>query len=117
MYDLFSDFLFNGFDVTPSFREIKTCPKCGRSFQDFRRTGKLGCGDCYETFYSSLVSTIKQMQGVSAHTGKIPSHSADELKRKRRYETLKKELSKAVAEENYEEAAKLHKELKALGDI
>lgn len=117
MYDLFSDFLFNGFDVTPSFREIKTCPKCGRSFQDFRRTGKLGCGECYETFYSSLASTVKQMQGVFEHTGKIPSHSADELKRKRRYETLKKELSKAVAEENYEEAAKLHKELKALGDI
>ena len=117
MYDLFSDFLFNGFDVTPHFREIKTCPKCGRSFQDFQKTGKLGCGECYETFYSSIKVTIKQMQGVSGHSGKIPSHSADELKRKIRYETLKKELSKAVSEENYEEAARLHKELKSLGEF
>ena len=119
MYDLFSDFFdtFNNFDVFPTFADIKTCPKCGRSYQDFRKTGKLGCAECYETFYSPIATTIKQVHGTTTHTGKIPSHCADELKRKRRYETLKKELSKAVAAEDYEKAAKLHKELKSLGDM
>ena len=46
-----------------------------------------------------------------------PTGSAAELKLKRRYEELKAELKKAVSEEDYEKAAKLHKELKSLGDI
>ena len=36
------------------------------------------------------------------------------MKKKRRYETLKAELSQAVKNEDYEKAAKLHKELKQL---
>ena len=119
MYDFFSDFFepFNSFDVSPSFKDVKTCAKCGRSYQDFRKTGRLGCGECYETFYSPIAVTVKQIHGTIEHTGKIPSHCADELKRKKRYEALKKELAKAVAQEDYETAAKLHKELKALGDM
>lgn len=118
MYDLFDLFdAFGGFNVSPSFVEVKTCPKCGRSYQDFRNTGKLGCGECYETFISPITTTIKQIHGTIEHTGKIPSHCADELKRKKRYEALKKELSKAVNEEDYETAAKIHKELKGLGDM
>lgn len=117
MYDLFSDFLFNGFDVFPSAENRAVCPKCGRSYRDFKKSGRLGCGECYETFFSDIAATIKQIHGTAVHTGKIPSHCADELKRKRRYEELKRELSAAVAQEDYEKAAKLHKELKALGDI
>lgn len=119
MYDFFSDFFdtFNNFDLFPAFGDVKTCPKCGRSYQDFRKTGRLGCPECYEAFFSPISTTIKQIHGTTSHTGKIPSHCADELKRKKRYETLKKELSKAVAEEDYERAAKIHNELKSLGDL
>lgn len=119
MYDFFADFFdsFDSFDVSPKFVEVKTCPKCGRSYQDFRKTGRLGCGECYETFYAPVATTIKQMHSTVSHTGKIPSHCADELKRKKKYETLKKELSKAVAREDYETAARLHKEIKALGEV
>ncbi len=117
MYDLFSEILFNGFDVFASAENEAVCPKCGRSYRDFKKTGKLGCATCYETFFSALEPTIKQLHGTAVHTGKIPSRSADELKRKRLYEKLKKDLAKAVAEEDYERAAQLHKELKSLGDI
>ncbi len=117
MYDLFSDFLFGGFNVFPSAESEVSCPKCGRSYRDFKKSGRLGCGECYETFFSAVRESLRQLHGTSAHTGKIPSRSADELKRKRRYDELKKELSRAVAEEDYETAAKLHKELKSLGDI
>lgn len=119
MYDLFSDFFdsFNNFDIFPSVRETKVCPKCGRSYQDFRKSGRLGCAECYEVFFSPISSTIKQLHGNVAHTGKIPSHASDELKRKKRYEALKSELARAVSAEDYELAAKLHKEIKAMGDM
>ena len=31
-----------------------TCPSCGLTYGRFRRTGRLGCGTCYETFAFQL---------------------------------------------------------------
>ena len=30
------------------------CPSCGFSYSDFKKVGRLGCGDCYETFKAKL---------------------------------------------------------------
>ncbi len=119
MYDLFSDFFesFDNFDVFTGQSQVKTCPKCGRSYGDFRKTGRLGCAQCYETFSAPIAQTMRQIHGKFTHTGKIPSRSGDELRKKRRYEELKRDLQKAVSREDYETAAKLHKELKAMGDM
>ena len=119
MYDLFSDFFndFGGFDVfmQPTARQAeKKCPVCGHTYSDFRRTGKIGCSECYKVFRSPITATLRQVQPSITHTGKIPSKSGEELKQKRRYESLKQELSAAVKNEDYEKAAKLHKELKAI---
>lgn len=117
MFDLFSDFsdFFNNFDVFPVYQDVKTCPQCGRSYSDFQKSGKFGCAQCYETFRVPVAATLKQIHQNTAHTGKLPSRSAEGLKQKRRMAELKQQLSKAVAEEDYETAAKLHKELKAMG--
>ena len=119
MYDIFSEFedFFNNFDVFPTYREVKSCPVCRRTYQSFQKTGKLGCPKCYETFREPVRVTLRQIHQNSKHTGKIPAGSAQELKLKRRYEELKAALSKAVKEEDYENAAKIHKELKALGNV
>ena len=119
MYDLFSDFFndFGGFDVfmQPTARQAeKKCPVCGHTYSDFRRTGKIGCSECYKVFRSPITATLRQVQPSITHTGKIPTKSGEELKQKRRYESLKQELSAAVKNEDYEKAAKLHKELKTI---
>lgn len=116
MYDLFSDF-FDGFDLfmQPAVsKEEKKCPVCGHTYSDFRRTGKIGCSECYKVFRAPITETLRQVQPSITHTGKIPSKSGEELKLKRHYESLKQELSAAVKNEDYEKAAKLHKELKNL---
>ena len=119
MYDIFSEFadFFDSFDVFPTYREVKSCPNCGHTYQSFQKTGKFGCAKCYETFREPVNLTLRQIHQNSKHTGKIPSGSAQELKLKRKYEELKIALSEAVKAEDYEKAAKLHKELKALGNI
>lgn len=116
MYDLFSDF-FNDFDMLfqPSaVKEEKKCPVCGRTYSEFRRSGKLGCGECYNTFRTAAVQTLRQLQPSTQHTGKIPSKSGKELKLKKKYESLKQELSQAVKNEDYETAAKLHKQIREM---
>lgn len=116
MYDLFSDF-FDGFDLfmqPVTVKEEKKCPVCGHTYSDFRRTGKIGCSECYKVFRSSIAETLRRIQPSTTHTGKIPSKSGEELKLRRKYETLKQELSAAVKNEDYETAAKLHKQIREI---
>lgn len=119
MYDIFSEFedFFNSFDIFPTYQEATKCPNCNMSYQTFKSTGKLGCAKCYDTFRNQVSSTLKQIHQNTTHTGKIPSQSAIEIKKKRKYEELKTQLQKAVSEENYEQAAIIHKQLKSLGTI
>jgi protein arginine kinase activator len=119
MYDLFSDFenFFNNFDAfmqPVTYQEAKKCPVCGHTWSDFRRTGRFGCSECYKTFRAPVTETIKQIHATTKHTGKIPSKSGSALKKKRQYEALKAQLQEAVKNEDYETAAKLHKQIRAM---
>lgn len=118
--DLFDE-LFNniwndmsGWSYAKPVRDERRCPLCGRTMADIKADGKFGCSECYKTFRNEAQSTLRQIHTVSAHKGKIPGKSGEELKRKRRYEELKAKLQEAVRAENYEEAAKLHKEIRSM---
>ena len=114
MFDLFSDF-FDNFDIYPVYREEIRCPDCGMTYSLLQKHGRLGCAKCCEVFKSAIEQTVKQIHQNSEHNGKVPSRCAGELKRKKRYDELKREIAMAVSEEDYEKAALLHKELKELG--
>lgn len=113
MYDLFADF-FDSFDVVPVYREDRRCPSCGRTYYDFQKTGRLGCGECYKAFEPQVRQALSKVQKGTNHTGKIPSKSSTEILKKRKLSELKVKLAKAVETEDYEQAAKLHKEIKGL---
>lgn len=114
--EIFNDFFndFNLFNQAYQTKEVVKCPTCGRSYADFKRLGKLGCKDCYMTFRSSVSGVLKQIHSTSNHTGKIPSKSGEKIREKRRLEDLKKQLQESVNKEDYETAAKLHKQIREL---
>lgn len=123
MVDLFSELFdmfdgFGGFDMfgTPQTtqKDNRVCPVCGHSWNDFRKTGKFGCGECYKTFSSGAAQVLRQVHSSSQHVGKVPSKSNAVIKTKRRLEELKRKLKEAVAKEDYETAAKLHAEIKSI---
>ncbi len=114
MFDLFSDF-FDSFDLYPVYYEEKACPKCKTTYSQLQKSGRVGCDECYNVFRQPICQTVKQIQQGTVHVGKIPAKCAGELKKKRRYEELKREIAQAVSSEDYEKAAKLHKELKEMG--
>lgn len=117
MFDLFDDF-FDAFDTftvpMQTKQSARLCPGCGRSWNDFRRTGRFGCDKCYETFRPEATAAIRQIHSTTRHNGKVPSKAGEGIKRKREYEELKRKLQDALKSENYEEAAVLHKKIKAM---
>jgi len=90
------------------------CPGCGFSHADFKKTGRLGCAQCYETFGEGLNSLLKAMHKGTHHTGKVPSRIARQLERDSAFKNLQRDLLKAVAEENYESAAQIRDQLRQL---
>jgi len=88
------------------------CPGCGFSQADFKKTGRLGCPTCYETFADALGTLIKQMHKGTEHTGKVPQRLVRTLERENHLKELKRNLSKAVASEDYESAATLRDEIR-----
>ena len=90
------------------------CPSCGFTQADFKKTGRLGCPVCYETFGEALGSLLKAVHKGTAHAGKIPSRQMRSLHFDAQLKTLQKDLQRAVKEENYESAARLRDEIKQL---
>lgn len=88
------------------------CPGCGFSQADFKKTGRLGCSQCYETFAETLATLIKQMHKGVEHVGKVPQRYAKTVERENQIKDLQRSLRKAVSEEDYESAAKIRDQLR-----
>lgn len=90
------------------------CPTCGFTQSDFKKLGRLGCADCYETFEEGLSSLLRNMHRGIEHKGKAPAKLRKQLERAGKLEDLKKNLASAVQEERYEEAASLRDKISKL---
>jgi protein arginine kinase activator len=84
------------------------------TYSEFQKSGRLGCAQCYEAFATPIETTLRRIHGNAEHHGKIPAEAGAGLSKKRKAEELKQKIAKAVAAEDYETAASLHKELKNL---
>ena len=90
------------------------CSVCGFSQADFKKTGRLGCSECYGTFAEGLGSLLKAMHKGTEHVGKFPERAQRTVALNHRMRALNEHLQKAVADENYETAASLRDEIKQL---
>ena len=91
-----------------------TCPRCGETYAEFQKTGMLGCAECYRAFQKELTPLIARVQGRSQHAGRRPPVSEEEQARMTRMVELRAQMEAAVAAENFEEAARLRDELRAM---
>ena len=71
--DFFTQFLGN-----TGIKKSKACPNCGTRLSDYRKTGLLGCADCYATFREELTPTVRYIQWEVRHVGKRPTSNAEE---------------------------------------
>lgn len=111
------DSLFGGLLTQPFLREsdpTTVCPVCNMSFRQIVAQGSVGCPTCYTTFYDRLRPSIQRVHGKTSHIGKTASAGSDEVRRQREIETLKSELERALAAQEYERCAELRDRIKLL---
>lgn len=89
--------------------EILPCPVCGKTFEDFKKTGRLGCVSCYQAFRT-------QLSGMMAHLHGAALHHAEQTppRETTRMQLLQRQMDEAVQAERYEDAAKLRDEINEL---
>jgi protein arginine kinase activator len=92
------------------------CPRCGMAREEFRKTGRLGCPECYKTFMAELTMAIKAMHHSGQHLGKIPAREGVQTRMKSKIARLQKDLEAAIAREDFEQAAKLRDQIKKCRD-
>ena len=90
------------------------CSTCGFTQADFKKSGRLGCPDCYTTFAEALDGMLKQMHKGVQHVGKAPKALRQVMDKSKKLETLRGQLEEAVAQENYELAAQVRDQIKEL---
>ncbi len=94
-----------------------TCPTCGQTYDDFRRSGLFGCSHCYEAFAERLDPVFRRVQGGVRHIGRKVCTTAGQKEEQMlhmKLNELKKALHDAVQEEAYEKAARLRDEIRSL---
>ena len=113
------DFLANMGGADPletgdSLEEV-SCPFCGLLASDFKDQGRLGCPQCYTTFEGSLKGLLRRIHGGTQHVGKVYlPPDATMREREKRLEGLRNKLRRAVDAEDFERAAELRDEIRAM---
>lgn len=99
---------------TPKSRR---CPACGMSFEDFGKSGRLGCGKCYLTFRNEMTELLRKVHGSPKHRGKgsmEPGELMQPVKEERR---LRDELKRAIDDEDFEKAASIRDQIRDLSQV
>ena len=97
-------------------RRVGKCVECGLTYEEFGKSGRLGCAACYESFAKLLIPLIKRVQRSTHHVGKKPSKVGGEVKVTHDLRVLQERLRKSVQSESFEEAAQLRDEIKQMED-
>lgn len=92
----------------------KACPSCKTTWRELASRGRPGCPQCYLTFGEELEPTLRSMHGNTTHTGRAPAKASEKRERESRLAALRREMSEAIASENFERAATLRDEIRAL---
>lgn len=101
--------------MTNTATQTKHCKCCGSTYSDIAKSGKVGCPQCYETFYNELLPYLKRVHGSTKHIGRSPSvKSSDKVFCGETVESLREKLNTCIKEENYEEAVVIRDKIKEL---
>ncbi len=91
-----------------------TCPGCGLGQSDFKKSGRFGCPQCYQTFSEGLPAMLKTMHRGLRHIGKTPRGQKPKREPVDLLKQLARKLEKAIQSEDFETAAQLRDQIRAL---
>lgn len=100
-------------DAAAEAVEVK-CPNCGLTYAEFKKVGRLGCSECYNSFKRYLAPLLKKIHGSLQHTGKSPVSVPKVMKKRIDLQELRNKLQKAIETEDFEEAAKIRDQIREM---
>lgn len=95
-------------------RSAVSCSLCGATAEDISRTGRVGCAECYHIFADMLHPYITRIHGNTKHAGRVPDGAGGQLKLRRKVDSLRADLQKAIDSQEFERAAELRDEIRNL---
>ena len=96
-------------------RKSEQCPVCGLSFREIESKKMIGCPECSSFFKAEIMEILGKKKKNLKYSGFITDEQSSEtFFETHSSEELHEELKKAVETEDYERAAALRDEIKAL---
>jgi len=118
---------FLNVDDFSDYGDNRLCSKCGCTFIEYKREGKLGCPDCYIHLEEEIEAVVADYYAEKIYRGKKPLYNdlasqvasppAMNVKNKINIDELLAQLEHAVIEENYEEAALLRDKIREINQF
>jgi len=109
---------------------VLKCNGCKMTYDEFAKTGKFGCSNCYKTFSKKIDPVLRKLHVSDTYVGrkgiansKVKGKAAtSDVKQTQKAKPtkaeklslLKEALKEAIREEKYEDAAKLRDEIKKM---
>jgi len=87
------------------------CEQCGFVPEDYKKTGRLGCPQCYNALSGLVDPMLENMHKGIRHVGKVPERALARKELQDRLDTLESNLKTAIDAERYEDAAKFRDEI------
>lgn len=111
--DLLTGLLSHSYFGEQEMTELR-CGNCAMTYHDFEASGKFGCSECYGAFAEQMEPLLRRIHGASRHSGKLPRRTGAKLEAALRIQRLRAEQERCIRAEQYEEAARLRDEIRAL---
>lgn len=90
------------------------CPGCGFAFEDLKKTGRLGCSQCYQYFRDDIKHNLTGMHKGVCHHGRVPEGMLEAFEKRQQLEKLQLAMNEAIDTEDYEKAAAIRDEITQL---
>ena len=85
------------------------CPDCGKTWEDARRSGRLGCPGCWDAFRQELSEVVMGIHGADRQPDE---EDLQNKVRERRRRLLEDELRQALSQEDYGKASQIRDQLR-----
>lgn len=129
--DIFDEYNDSSFIPQIAKENTLKCKKCGLTYDEFIKSGKFGCENCYNTFSDKIDYLVKNLHGSARHIGRkskfIKANESEIINKEEvngkntkinseesKLDKLKRELKDAIKDERYEDAAKIRDEIKKI---
>lgn len=99
-------------EISPNSK--KECKVCGMRFEDYEKTGLLGCPSCYDVFKNEIMPYIESIQGKTFHIGKAGGDYSSEHDLRLRLKSLQEQLEGALTCGDYIAASRLNRQMTAI---